>query len=143
MKEYVEISKDNITFYGNTPEEKKANEKIFDLTIEIDRLQQENHQLKEIEKEHQKINGDLRVENKELREDYNKEVHEATEFESKVYELQDRIDKTIECISQMIFKGYRDETIEYFATGEKSEFGIRAKVILEKLKGAKNEMDHR
>jgi predicted nucleic acid-binding Zn-ribbon protein len=33
----------------------------------------------------------LQEENKELKEDYNKVVHEATEFESKVYELKDEI----------------------------------------------------
>lgn len=40
-------------------------------------LQQENQRLKEIEKEHQKINGELRVENKELKkqlEDTNEEL---------------------------------------------------------------------
>ena len=34
----------------------------------IKSLQQENKQLKEIEKEHQKINGELREENKKLKE---------------------------------------------------------------------------
>ena len=41
----------------------------------------------------------LQQENQQLKEDYNKVVHEATEFESKVYELQQRIDKTIEVIN--------------------------------------------
>lgn len=131
MKEYVEISKDNITFYGNTPEEKKANEKIFDLTIEIDRLQQENQQLKEIEKEHQKINGELREEIKELSEDYNKVVHEATEFESKVYELQDRIDKAIEYIKIYDIDGSVEPKID--------DFSILAspKHLIDLLKGGK------
>lgn len=34
----------------------------------IEQLEQENKQLKEIEKEHQKINGELREENKKLKE---------------------------------------------------------------------------
>lgn len=34
----------------------------------------------------------------ELKHDYNVVIHEATEFESKVYELQDRINKAIEII---------------------------------------------
>lgn len=35
----------------------------------------------------------LQQENQELKEDYNKVVHEATEFESKVYELQQEKEK--------------------------------------------------
>lgn len=35
-------------------------------------LQQENQQLKEIEKEHQRINGELRVENQKLKDNWNK-----------------------------------------------------------------------
>ena len=38
----------------------------------IDQLEKENQRLKEIEKEHQKINGDLRIEIKELKEKYMK-----------------------------------------------------------------------
>ena len=38
---------------------------------------------------------ELQQENTKLKEEYNKVVHESTEFESKVYDLQQRIDKTI------------------------------------------------
>ena len=34
----------------------------------------------------------------------------------------------------MIYQGYMNDNIQYFATSEKSEFGIRANVILEILK---------
>lgn len=39
---------------------------------EIMRLQRELEQLKEIEKEHQRINGELRVENQKLKDNWNK-----------------------------------------------------------------------
>ena len=41
-------------------------------------LQQENQRLKEIEKEHQRINGDLRIEIKELKDRIDKAVEYAT-----------------------------------------------------------------
>ena len=44
---YIEIKKENIKFAGKTKEEKKLNEMIYDLTLEIDSLQQENKELKE------------------------------------------------------------------------------------------------
>ena len=34
----IPISKNDINFYGDTEKEKKANELIFDLTMEIDKL---------------------------------------------------------------------------------------------------------
>lgn len=42
----IPITKKDITFYGNTKEEKKANEMIFDLSMTIDRQQQELNQYK-------------------------------------------------------------------------------------------------
>lgn len=39
----------------------------------------------------------------------------------------------------MIFTGYRDGTIMYMATTEYSEFGVRAKLILELLEGEKSD----
>ena len=47
MNKYVELPKEHITFYGDTEEEKKTNETIFDLSLEVDRLWQENKKLKE------------------------------------------------------------------------------------------------
>lgn len=38
MNKYVELPKEHITFYGDTEEEKKKNETIFDLSLEVDRL---------------------------------------------------------------------------------------------------------
>ena len=45
-KNEIPITKKDITFYGNTEEEKKANEMIFDLSMTIDRQQQELDQYK-------------------------------------------------------------------------------------------------
>lgn len=47
MDKYIELPRENIKFCGNTEEEKKTNELIFDLTLENDSLHQENQQLKE------------------------------------------------------------------------------------------------
>lgn len=47
MNKYVELPKEHITFYGDTEKEKKTNETIFDLSLEVDRLWQENEKLKE------------------------------------------------------------------------------------------------
>lgn len=44
---YVKLPREKIQFCGNTEEEKKANELIFDLTLENDSLQRENQQLRE------------------------------------------------------------------------------------------------
>lgn len=76
---------------------------------EIMRLQKELEQLKEIEKEHQRINGDLRVEIKELKEKYmkleDKYIHnvsccneEDCDLFCEHQELKDRIDKAFEII---------------------------------------------
>lgn len=46
-EKYVELPRDAIEFYGETERERKANEIIYDLTLEIDKLQQENKELKE------------------------------------------------------------------------------------------------
>lgn len=47
MSKYVELPKEHIIFYGNTEEEKKKNETTFDLSLEVNRLWQENKRLKE------------------------------------------------------------------------------------------------
>ena len=48
------------------------------------------------------------------------------------------IDKAIDILSKMMYAGYLKElnesTIQYMATGEKGEFGTRAKIILDILK---------
>lgn len=41
----------------------------------------------------------LAKENQKLKEDYNKVVHESTAFESKVYELEERINKILDFIN--------------------------------------------
>ena len=44
---YVELPRDKITFYGDTENEKKLNEALFDATLENNRLEDENKELKE------------------------------------------------------------------------------------------------
>ena len=77
MSKYVELPKEHITFYGDT-EEKKKNEKIFDLSLEVDRLWQENKRLKE-DKDSWHIVA---------QKNYN--------------EMQDKIDKAIKCIEDFL-----------------------------------------
>ena len=56
-----------------------------------------------------------------------------------VEELENRINKAIETINKMICDGYtitnNGTSIYYMPTGYKSEFGIRATVLLDILKG--------
>ena len=47
---------------------KKVNDKIWDLKKEIDRLQEEFSNYKIVSSGHQKINGELRIEIEELKE---------------------------------------------------------------------------
>lgn len=44
---YIELSKENITFYGDTENEKKLSELLFDMALENDRLYKEILRLKE------------------------------------------------------------------------------------------------
>lgn len=46
--------------------------------------------------------NDLLKENKQLKKDYNRVVHESTEFESKVYELQDKLQQRDSVIEEAI-----------------------------------------
>lgn len=48
MNKYVELTKDMLTFHGDTEEEKKANELIYDLSLENDALFEENKKYKEV-----------------------------------------------------------------------------------------------
>lgn len=60
-------------------------------------------------------------------------------LEKQNVELQKRIDKAIEVINKMISPGYYKDGTSYMATSKNSEFGTRAKVILEILIGEDNE----
>ena len=51
---YMELPKEKITFYGNTEEEKKANELLFDMGLELSALDDE---LKEKDKEIDRLNN--------------------------------------------------------------------------------------
>jgi len=50
-------------------DDKKVNDKIWDLKKEIDRLQEEFNNYKIVSSGHQKINADLRIEIKDLQEE--------------------------------------------------------------------------
>ena len=47
MSNYVKLPREKIKFNGNTKEEKKLNELVFDLSLENDALHQEIKELKE------------------------------------------------------------------------------------------------
>ena len=70
--------------------------------------------------------------------DYDADVSEQLASESN--ELQIRINKVIETINKMIYEGYiisnNGTARSYMATGENSEFGMRAKELLDILKGS-------
>lgn len=59
------------------------------------------------------INIELQEENNELKKDYNKVVHEATEFESKTYDLQSVIEKLEKWIKEEQYTIMGVEIIEY------------------------------
>ena len=110
---------------------------------EIMRLERENNQLKEQYCERTDCVGRLGnskkverllQENKELQEKYNIRSKAYNNILLENADLHSKIDKAIEVINKMIYQGYMNDNIQYFATGEKSEFGIRAKAILEILK---------
>ena len=64
-------------------------------------------------------------------------VNGVLQLQQENSQLKQRIEKAIEIINQMIFNGYAKGGTIYMATSEKSEFGSRAKIILEILKGDK------
>lgn len=65
---FVELPREHIKFYGNTEEEKKANELIFDLSLENDRLHQINDELNQINEDLRKRVSDLEKINEQHRE---------------------------------------------------------------------------
>ena len=64
-----DITYENEVRTKNYPRDnKKVNDKIYSLKADIDRLQEEYDNFKIISAGHQKINGELRIENNELKE---------------------------------------------------------------------------
>ena len=61
------------------------------ISLMLDNLQQENNQLKEIEKEHKRINGELREENEELKDNW-KMLKEFLNLKSEPYSDYDDYD---------------------------------------------------
>lgn len=99
IKEKLDLNPDNMN--------EIAKEAYYQLENYVKNLQQENQRLKEIEKEHKKLNGDLRIEIKELKEKYMKledkyinNVSCCNEEDCDLFcehkELKDRIDKAVE-----------------------------------------------
>ena len=72
-------------------------------------------------------------ENQQLKEDYNKVVHEATEFESRIYELEDKINKAIEYVE----KCNPDVDLHNMFLNENYISNYGACELLEILKGVK------
>ncbi len=64
-----------------------------------------------------------------------KEINKITELEQQVKKQKEVIDKANEVIDKMINIGYSSGFTQYCATGEDSEFGTRAKIIKDILKG--------
>ena len=60
------------------------------------------------------------------------------DFAVQYYNLQEVIKEAREVINQMINTGYYDGEFGYFATSNKSEFGVRAKIIDEILSKGEN-----
>lgn len=101
-----------------------------ELKALIEQLQQENKQLKEkidkqynaiVEKDNMLSNRYGVIEHKQQQLDLYKSV----------------VDEVRKLIEDMIYIGYQDDMRIYFSTGVDSEFGIRAKVLLEILDKAK------
>lgn len=57
-------------------------------------------------------NAKLEKENQQLKEDYNRVVHESTEFESQVYELQNKLQQIKKYTKNEMINDYQDNTFE-------------------------------
>lgn len=70
--------------------------KLYEMGIsalkEVEKLQQENNQLKLINKEHQQINGELRQANKLLNEQYIRLYKEYEQVKNNLNELKDDLE---------------------------------------------------
>lgn len=99
------------------------------LTKELTQAQEELKNIKAIEKEHQRINGELREANKLLNEQH-------ISLYNKYCEELKRKNKAIKVINDMADLGYVDGNIYYM---QSPEFEVRAKVLLEILKGGSDE----
>ena len=75
MNKYVEIKREKLQFCGNTPEERKANELIYDLTLENDSLNQDKENLI-------KYLEDKIKELKDAKEFTDKVIQESSAYES-------------------------------------------------------------
>lgn len=86
---------------------------------------------------------ELESENKQLKEDYNKAVHNSTEFESEVYELKEQLKQRDEVIDETINDiNLAIELIKQQPTNDDSWILGRLngfKYILQRYKGDNNE----
>lgn len=55
--------------------------------------------------------------------------------------LKDRLNDVEKTILAMVEQGYLDGLTEYYSTGYNSEFGVRAKILLEKCRGEYKSLD--
>lgn len=118
MTRYVELPREKITFSGNTEEEKKTSELIFDLTLENGALREENKELKQELKYLQsgEYYNQLRFERDMLQNivdncEVSKEdkefidmTHRNTELLEQLQERDNVIDKAIEYMKDFIFE---------------------------------------
>lgn len=123
---FVELPKEKITFYGNTEEEKKANELIFDLTLENDALVKENKRL-------QQRNIELMVERDRARGENEMQKHIIVEKDGRIKKALEYINKMTE--NELNYIEYNGE--EYTVCG--SDFGEGAYIIKNILEGSDKE----
>ena len=76
----IEFSKDDITFYGDTKEEKEKNEMMFDLTMENDRLYQQLDKYKNVIDKIKELINHYAVENEDYSKIYNQEEKDILEL---------------------------------------------------------------
>ena len=101
------------------------------IRIQFERLQQENQELKEMFE-------DSKTFSKQFLYKHNKNLLEANEkLQQQLDKYKDVIEEVREIINKMLFNGYVKGGTIYMATTEDSEFGTRAKFLLQILDKAK------
>ena len=81
------MNKENILYYQSNIKTSRNEDSVYAMKYAsqqmlIDKLQQENQQLKEINEEHKKLNGELREENKKYKEVFDKAIEYINKYEN-------------------------------------------------------------
>lgn len=74
-----------------------------------------------------------------LKKTFDKQYNENQQLKSQLKQRDEVINEVKNTINKMLTVGYSKGTTGYFSTGENSEFGCRAKIILDILDKYKNE----